>query len=204
MKVIKNIFILLFIFFVVIIIWGSASGDSKNNVKNLDETKEVISNTENIEKKVDNTNDNTNEENVDNMNKDIKIKPLIQYFLDIKEGMTVSQVKKIVKNNEYIETYDRHGVETSNDADIKEMDIPLTGESYPMVVVIFENEKVISKKYVEGLLDYAYINYKGIDGIGAYESGVMYENKDSGEMEQLAIDKDPTEVEKVAIEIFNN
>ena len=192
MKVIKNVFILLFIFFVVIIIWVSASDNSKNNVNNLDKTKEVISNTENIEEKVD------------NKNNDIKIKPLIQYFLDIKEGMTVSQVKNIVKNNEYIETYDKHGAETSTDADIKEMNISLIGDSYPMVVVIFENEKVISKKYVEGLLDYAYINYKGIDDIGTYESGVMYKNKDSGEMEQLAIDKDPTEVEKITIEIFNN
>ncbi|MEG2247164.1 MAG: hypothetical protein RSC84_06975, partial [Peptostreptococcaceae bacterium] len=64
-------------------------------------------------------------------------------------------------------------------------------------------KKVISKKYVEGLLDYAYINYKGIDGIGGYESGVMYENENSGKMEQLAIDKEPNEVEQVAIETFN-
>lgn len=192
MKVIKNIFVLFFIFCAVIIILGSISSDRKNNVKNLDETKEVISNKENIEKKIDNTSNN------------IKIKPLIQYFLDIKEGNTVSQVKKIVKNNEYIQTCNMHGVETSNDADVKEIDVSLTRDSYPMVVVIFENEKVVSKKYVESLLDYAYINYKGIDGVGTYESGVMYENKDNGEMEQLVIDKDPTDVEKVAIEKFNN
>lgn len=192
MKVIKNIFILLFVFVAAIIIFVSTSSPNKNNEKKLDETKEAVNNTKKIEKKLDNT------------DKDIKIKPLIQYFLNIKEGMTVSQVKEIVKNNKYIETYDTKGVETSNDVDVREMDVPLTGDSYPMVVVYFENGKAIAKKYVEGLLDYAYINYKGIDGVGSYESGVMHENKENGKMEQLAIDEDPPEVEKVTVEKFNN
>lgn len=190
MKVIKNIFMLLLIFFAVIIL-ASTRIDSKKNIKKSNETKEATSNTENIK------------EVVDNANKDIKMKPLIKYFIDIKEGITVEQVKEIVKDNEYIEIYDKNGLETSNDDDAKEIDVPLTGDSYPMVVVLFENKKVISKKYVEGLLDYAYINYKGIDGIGGYESGVMYENENSGKMEQLAIDKEPNEVEQVAIETFN-
>lgn len=100
--------------------------------------------------------------------------------------------------------YDSTGKEVTDVTDIKEMDVMSTDESEPCIVIYFDNGKVRSKRYSKDLINYSFIHYKGVKGVNTYESAVMYKGKDDKQVQKLATDKKPSEIEQITIEKFNN
>lgn len=188
MKFIKKLLKIIVIFFVIVIVLGIIFGDNKKNKKSFEE---------HAKKSYDNVTNGLSYGNE-------KINPLIQEFIDVKEDMSASQVRDIVKNNKHVKMYDSNGKEVTDVTDIKEMDVMPTDESEPCIVVYFDNGKVRSKKYSKDLTNYSFIHYKGVKGVNTYESAVMYKGKDDKQVQKLATDKKPSEIEQITIEKFNN